>query len=87
MMKYGIISFEDWIKKNPEIEEEEKESKEKCPDCHGDGWVECSECGHESKCENCDGTGVITRESAEIIYYRQVEQDRQKCLQYQEVNA
>lgn len=30
-----------------------------CPDCKGDGEVECSECHHESECDTCDGMGYI----------------------------
>jgi len=30
-----------------------------CPNCHGDGTDECCECGHETECRECDGTGVV----------------------------
>ena len=31
-----------------------------CPDCDGDGEVECCECGHYRECRECDGTGQRT---------------------------
>ncbi len=28
-----------------------------CPECSGDGNIECSECGVERECDHCRGTG------------------------------
>lgn len=28
-----------------------------CPECDGDGEIECCECGHISECPACDGRG------------------------------
>ncbi len=28
-----------------------------CPDCDGEGEIECCECGHYRKCRECDGDG------------------------------
>ncbi len=28
-----------------------------CPECKGDGNIECSECGAEHECDHCRGTG------------------------------
>ena len=29
-----------------------------CPECYGEGEVECGECGCEHECERCGGTGL-----------------------------
>ena len=31
----------------------------KCPNCHGEGEIECATCGHESDCDRCKSTGYI----------------------------
>ena len=31
----------------------------KCPNCHGEGEIECPHCGHESDCDRCKSTGFI----------------------------
>lgn len=31
----------------------------RCPECDGTGSVECPECGHEARCEECGGSGRI----------------------------
>lgn len=31
-----------------------------CPECDGEGMIECCECGHERDCEECDGKGKLT---------------------------
>jgi len=33
------------------------ESKYNCPECDGEGEVECCECGSEYACKHCAGTG------------------------------
>jgi hypothetical protein len=30
----------------------------KCLKCQGEGWIMCTECGHERECEICKGDGV-----------------------------
>ncbi len=35
-------------------------SKYPCPECDGDGEVECCECGSDKDCEACDGSGIDT---------------------------
>lgn len=42
----------------PEMDGNEVE----CPDCDGEGTVECECCGHEHDCDRCDGEGVIEKE-------------------------
>jgi hypothetical protein len=37
----------------------------KCPECEGDGEIECFHCGHEEDCKKCDGTGRIPCEDGE----------------------
>lgn len=47
-----------------------------CPECEGEGSMECECCGHESDCSECDGLGdvkltfILTR----VLY--------QACLDY-----
>lgn len=37
------------------------EESEDCPDCYGEGLVECSECGYEHDCKTCKGEGRIIK--------------------------
>ena len=78
----NVISLSEWLKKNPEFEDIENETKEKCPECCGEGWIECSKCGHEEECEDCDGRGFITKNPADSAYYKQVARDREDWLKY-----
>jgi len=41
------------------IDEMDYSGVKDCPDCYGEGTVECSECGHEHDCPKCDGDGTI----------------------------
>lgn len=38
-----------------------KNYEAECPECDH-GWKICDECGHESECKNCDGSGRIEQE-------------------------
>lgn len=33
--------------------------KVECPECNGEGYIECTECGNEKECEECLGDGEI----------------------------
>jgi len=32
---------------------------EECPECEGEGVIACGECGHETDCESCEGSGEV----------------------------
>lgn len=36
---------------------------EECPDCDGDGSVECRCCGNDGDCKRCDGDGDVEKEN------------------------
>ena len=44
-------TFEEWLELNP------APPPEPCPECGGEGRHSCS-CGHEHRCDTCDGTGL-----------------------------
>lgn len=46
-----FMTFEEWLRINPVDAQD-------CPECEGEGRHSCS-CGHEHKCESCDGTGRL----------------------------
>lgn len=69
MIDYKPISFDEWIKLNPEVVDAEKE----CEECYGEGFEECYACGHEADCEYCGGAGIVNR--AKDQYDRQVKRD------------
>ena len=52
------ISFEAWQKL--QLEETDDETLVDCLECDGDGMADCSSCGHERECEDCDGQGKVT---------------------------
>jgi len=35
-------------------------SELRCSECHGDGEVECGECGGKKKCTDCAGVGIAS---------------------------
>jgi len=41
----------------PEMDGEEIE----CPECEGEGEIECEECGHTYTCKTCKGEGIIDK--------------------------
>src|ERR1700739_265137 len=47
---------------------EMKPDWKECKECKGNGVSECSCCGHESDCENCDGTGAIDDYTVPEVY-------------------
>jgi len=78
----NVISMSEWLKRNPEFEDIENETKEKCSECGGTGWIECSECGHAEPCSECSGRGFSTTAPADSAYYNQVAHDRENWLKY-----
>jgi len=48
-----FITFEKWLELNP------TPPPEHCPECEGEGRHSCS-CGHEHRCDTCDGTGFVS---------------------------
>ncbi len=81
-MKSELISIKEWLKRNPEIEDDIEDTKTRCPDCDGDGWIECSKCGHEARCESCNGSGQKFSNTIENAYYKQVGKDKIKWKKY-----
>tara|TARA_R110000737_G_scaffold282141_1_gene288781 strand:+ start:16 stop:369 length:354 start_codon:yes stop_codon:yes gene_type:complete len=57
-MKIKISGFEEWAK-NMRLDYSESNPKVECPDCEGDGEIECDCCGHEKHCDVCDGNGKL----------------------------
>lgn len=49
----GDVPMLGYATEEPEAEEDD------CPDCDGDGEVECCECGHTRDCRTCDGSGRV----------------------------
>lgn len=64
------LTYEEWIKRHPEIKDEE----ESCVECDGSGETECHECGTEIDCGECNGTGKV--KSARAAYQEQLRKDR-----------
>lgn len=48
------LSYQEWIKQNPQELEEIK-----CSRCDGTGEEECPHCGSITECEKCHGEGTI----------------------------
>ena len=70
--KSQFLSYEEWIKLNPELLEQEEE----CDECDGQGTKECSECGQDIECEECEGTGK--QNSAKLIYDKQLKKEKER---------
>lgn len=47
------MSYEEWLKANLKLKEEDYPY----PECDGDGEVECYSCGHTNDCDACSGSG------------------------------
>lgn len=73
------MSYEEWIKQNPDVELREKE----CPECSGDGTITCFHCGSEYDCEKCDGKGVLS--SAREEYETQRKKDLKLLRTYNQL--
>lgn len=53
----SFLSYTDWLQERYREADRDPGQMVRCPDCFGDGTVDCCECGAESDCEECDGTG------------------------------
>ncbi|NLA67985.1 MAG: hypothetical protein GX856_07055 [Gammaproteobacteria bacterium] len=51
------LSFEAW--RDEQIASRPPDMPVDCPECDGEGDVECSCCGHERECDLCDGRGRV----------------------------
>lgn len=80
----NFMTYEEWLKANPDIKEEETE--ETCTECGGDGEVECWHCGSAMDCEACDGTGKVKGYESHKLYEQQIERDKKILAKYLEVN-
>lgn len=38
----------------------------KCPECKGEGVIECPECGHQKNCRDCSATGEVIDAQGDI---------------------
>ena len=70
--KPQFYSYEEWIKLNPDLLEQEKD----CDECMGTGKKECSNCGQDIECEDCEGTGKIN--SARNVYEMQLKKEKER---------
>lgn len=70
-VKISVIGFEQWLANNPDIAAEAK--MDDCPECNGLGEKECSECGHMTECDTCEGKGKVN--SALALYEESVSRD------------
>jgi DnaJ-class molecular chaperone len=70
MSERHVMTFEEWKKRNPDIEEDTDE----CPECNGEGEHEC-DCGDLHECGFCDGTGVVGGKTLQEIFYDQYKRD------------
>jgi len=78
----GLISFDEWLKNNPDIEDLEGEVD--CDKCDGDREIECSECGHMRDCPKCGGSGKRKTRLASKIYKECVDRDLALWKEYAE---
>lgn len=68
----GLINISDIkaiiseIHKLPEMKDKYKD----CPECDGEGAIECDCCGQDRECEQCDGDGYIKCGEQETGYYK-----------------
>lgn len=79
MIDYKPISFDEWIKLNPEV----AKAEEKCGGGGGNGSKTCYGCGSKCRCdcEECDGKGSINL--AMDKYDQQVKRDAEKWQKVQ----
>jgi DnaJ-class molecular chaperone len=77
MNKPRILTFEEWLKANPEY----KNKTRKCEECDGVGISECSECLQEITCDWCDGEGKVW--IAQEVYWHERRKDEERWLAYQ----
>ncbi len=80
MLKF--YTYEEWIKRHPEILEAQEETTKDCDTCDGTGTIECSECGQDTECPDCDGDGEIREVDAKAEYNRQLAMDKSLLKDY-----
>jgi DnaJ-class molecular chaperone len=89
-MKIKLLTFNQWLNNNPEIQEEDSLKlrlngyEGTCKECNGHGEIECiCDCGdcHTKDCPNCDGEGKVKIEDIKSvlfdIYQEQLYKDRE----------
>lgn len=98
MFEPHVLSFEEWIDKNPEVRDEFPEPDE-CPMCDGSGTETCQECDgygtldekDEPICNVCSGEGTVScsecygyepEDEAKNMYSDQVYADTQRLERY-----
>lgn len=81
MNTFQYMTYEQWLKANPEVEMEEED----CPDCDGTGEVTCHCCGHEHDCDKCDGIGVV--KGAKQMYLEQLAKDKEAVARFSKAFA
>lgn len=64
-----LSDFEDVIIQIQKLPEYENKYAD-CPNCEGEGIVECNCCGHENDCEKCGGEGEVIVGKEENGYYK-----------------
>lgn len=57
-----LPSYEEW-QENAKTAFLESHEEQSCWHCEGEGETECWECGHEKECTECDGAGVLYKNS------------------------
>lgn len=66
-----IMTFDEWVvEKLSSVSPKDSVS---CPECGGEGGVECDCCGHEHDCKLCNGYGFVDFEKVK-------KQDQNKCF-------
>lgn len=75
-MDISPISYDEWIKLNPDAEEQEED----CEECDGDGIIVCFNCGNDMGCTECGGTGK--KRSSRKIYQSQKLRDLELLGKY-----
>ena len=73
------LSYEDWLKENPDIEMQEQD----CLECGGSGQTSCYHCGNDMDCE--EGEGSVKIKTARKIYEAQKERDSKLLSRYSEI--
>lgn len=97
------MPYDLWRKRNNDLAQEllngGEETEVPCPECDGEGTVECvcEECGdeHETECKKCDGSGELCdhvternlEEAMKAIYNEQATMDAKKLTIWEEHNT
>lgn len=76
MTTFKHLTYNEWLELYPEVAKEEED----CPECEGNGGIECFHCGHVAECRECDGTGKS--KTARQAYEEQVARDEKAMAKY-----